>query len=330
MDDPRRALLALLADGGVHAGPALAAVLGCTRAAVWKRVAALRAMGLVVEARGRQGYCIPGGVELLDEGLLRAALGPEARQALVKLEVPFSIASTSGYLLGQAMPRPGEVTCCLAEYQDDGRGRRGRRWLSPLARGLCLSLGARLERGGHELPTLSLVAGVAVIRALQAVEAGSALLKWPNDIILGGGKLGGILVDVAGEPGGPLQVVIGIGINVHGAPAAADVATAAGLRPASLSAGPGELRPLRNTLAAALIESLVAAIAEFDAYGFPPFVDAWRQVDFLAGRAINLEVAGRHESGIARGIADDGTLLVECSGGQRRIVAGEVTLRPRS
>lgn len=328
MDDPRRALLALLADGGVHAGPALAAVLGCTRAAVWKRVATLRAMGLVVESRGRQGYCIPGGVELLDEGLLRAMLGPRARQALVKLEVPFSIASTSGHLLGQPMPRPGEVTCCLAEHQDDGRGRRGRRWLSPVARGLCLSLAARLERGGHELPTLSLVAGVAVVRALQAVEAGSALLKWPNDIILGGGKLGGILVDVAGEPGGPLQVVIGIGINVHGAPAAGDVAS--GLGPASLSAGPGKLRPLRNTLAAALIESVVASIAEFDAYGFPPFAEAWRQVDFLAGRAVDLEVAGRHESGIARGIADDGTLLVECGGVQRRIVAGEVTLRPRS
>ncbi len=330
MSDPRRALLSLLADGAVHAGPALGTALGCTRAAVWKQVEALRAMGLVVETRGRVGYCIPGGVELLDAGRIRTALGPATRQALVALEVAFSIDSTSGYLLGLPMPGPGEVTCCLAEYQDGGRGRRGRRWLSPVARGLCFSMGVRLERGGHELPTLSLVAGVAVVRALEAVGAGGALLKWPNDVILGGGKLGGILVDVAGEPGGPLHVVIGVGLNVHAAPAAGDVILAGGLRPASLGAGPGGQQPSRNALAAALIDSLVAAVAVFDAHGFPPFVDAWRQADFLAGRAIELEVAGRHEPGVARGIADDGTLLVDSAGGRRRVVAGEVTLRPRS
>jgi BirA family biotin operon repressor/biotin-[acetyl-CoA-carboxylase] ligase len=228
------------------------------------------------------------------------------------------------------MPGPGEVACCLAEYQDGGRGRRGRRWLSPVARGLCFSMGVRLERGGHELPTLSLAVGVAVVRALQAVGVGGALLKWPNDVILGGRKLGGILVDVSGEPGGPLHVVIGVGINVHGTPAAGDVTLAGGLQPASLSDGVGGQRPSRNALAAALIDCLVAAVAEFDAHGFPPFVDAWRRADFLAGRTIDVEVAGRHESGIARGIAEDGTLLIESGGGWRRVVAGEVTLRPRS
>jgi BirA family biotin operon repressor/biotin-[acetyl-CoA-carboxylase] ligase len=330
MTDPRRALLSLLADGAIHAGPELGAALGCTRAAVWKQVAALRAMGLPAESRGRQGYCIPGGVELLDAGRLRTALSPPARQALVGLEVAFSIDSTSAYLLGQAMPGPGEVTCCLAEYQAGGRGRRGRRWLSPVARGLCLSLGARLERGGHELPTLSLVAGVAVIRALEVVGARGAMLKWPNDVILGGGKLGGILVDVAGEPGGPLHVVVGVGINVHGAPVASDIALTGGLPPVSLSDAAGGLHPSRNALAAALIDSLAAAIAEFDAHGFAPFLDAWRRADFLAGRTIELEVAGRTGSGTARGIADDGTLLIESGGAVHRVVAGEVTLRPRS
>lgn len=330
MGDPRRALLSLLADGAVHAGPALGAALGCTRAAVWKQVAALRSMGLPVESRGRHGYCLPGGVELLDATLIRAALGPRAQRALAALKVAFSIDSTSGYLLGQPMPGPGEVACCLAEYQDGGRGRRGRRWLSPAARGLCLSLGVRLERGGHDLPTLSLVTGVAVVRALEVAGARGALLKWPNDVILGGGKLGGILVDVSGEPGGPLHVVIGVGLNVHGCPPAGDVTPGGGLPPASLSERPGAQNPSRNALAAALVDSLVAAVADFDSHGFSPFADAWRQVDFLAGRAIDLEVAGRRESGIARGIADDGTLLIESGGGRHRVVAGEVTLRPRT
>jgi BirA family biotin operon repressor/biotin-[acetyl-CoA-carboxylase] ligase len=125
-------------------------------------------------------------------------------------------------------------------------------------------------------------------------------------------------------------VVIGVGINVHGAPAAGDLTLAGGLPPASLAHEPGGRAPSRNVLAAALIDSLVAAVAEFDACGFAPFVDAWRHADFLAGRAIDLEASGRHESGVARGIADDGTLLIESGGGRRRVVAGEVTLRPRS
>jgi BirA family biotin operon repressor/biotin-[acetyl-CoA-carboxylase] ligase len=330
MSDPRLAMLSLLADGAVHAGPALGAALGCTRAAVGKQVAALRAMGLSVEVRGRQGYCIPGGVELLDAGCLRTALSPPARRALAGLEVAFSIDSTSGRLLGQAMPGPGEVTCCLAEYQAGGRGRRGRRWLSPVARGLCLSMGTCLERGGHELPTLSLVAGVAVVRALGVAGARGATLKWPNDVVLGSGKLGGILVDVAGNPGGPLHVVIGVGINVHGAPAASDIAQAGGLPPVSLGDPAAGLQPSRNVLAAAVIDSLAAAIAEFEAHGFAPFVDAWRRIDFLAGRTVDLQVAGRTWSGIARGIAEDGTLLVESGRALHRVVAGEVTLRPRT
>lgn len=329
MNDPRRALLGLLADGAVHTGPALGAALGCTRAAVWKQVAALRAMGLAVEARGRQGYCVPGGVELLDAGRLRDALGFPVRQALAGLYVAFSIDSTSAWLLAQPMPGPGELTCCLAEHQGGGRGRRGRRWLSPVARGLCLSLGARLERGGHGLPSLSLAAGVAVLRALRSAGAGDVLLKWPNDIIHRDGKLGGILVDVAGEPGGPLHVVIGVGINVHGAPPAGDVVIAGGLRPTSLADDPVSRRPSRNDLAAALIDSLFAAVAEFDSHGFAPFADEWRRADFLAGRNVAVEGEGQEQSGIACGIADDGTLLVESGGRRRRVTAGEVTLRPR-
>jgi BirA family biotin operon repressor/biotin-[acetyl-CoA-carboxylase] ligase len=284
-------------------------------------------MGLPVQAVAGRGYQVPGGVELLDVGRIRDALGEPARHALVGLVVEFAMESTSARLLGGPPPGPGEVNCCLAEYQSGGRGRRGRRWLSPVAQGLCLSLGGRLERGGRELPALSLAAGVAVLRALAAAGIVAARLKWPNDVLYDDGKLGGILVDVTGEPGGPLYVVIGVGINIHAPPPAEAVALAGGLRPAGGAAGPGGKRPSRNQLAAALIDNLNGALREFDERGFAPFAAAWRRADALAGREVAVEIGGRVAVGVARGIAEDGTLTVEVDGVRHQIVAGDVTLR---
>jgi BirA family biotin operon repressor/biotin-[acetyl-CoA-carboxylase] ligase len=330
MTDPRQALLALLGDGALHAGPELGKRLGCTRAAVWKQVAALRAMGLPVQTVGGRGYQVPGGIELLDPGRIRQALGDPARQALVGLAVEFTMESTSATLLAARPPGAGQVACCLAEYQSGGRGRRGRRWLSPVAQGLCLSLGARLERGGRELPALSLAAGVAVLRALAACGFDGARLKWPNDVVHGDGKLGGILVDVAGEPGGPLYVVVGVGLNVHAPPPADAIALAGGLCPAGLPAGPDGSRLSRNLLAAALVDALHEALCKFDELGFAPFADAWRLADALAGREVTVDIGGRVQRGIARGIATDGALLVEADGVRRQVLAGEVTLRTQS
>jgi BirA family biotin operon repressor/biotin-[acetyl-CoA-carboxylase] ligase len=323
----RAALLALLADGAVHAGDRLGAQLGCTRAAVWKQVAALRAMGLPVAAVRGVGYQLPGGAELLAAARIAALLPDRVRAALGLLRVDFAIESTSLALLAAPAPAPGEVSVCVAEYQHGGRGRRGRRWLSPATRGLCFSLGWRLERGGRDLPALSLVAGLAVLRALAATGAAGLGVKWPNDVLAAGGKLAGILVDVVGEAAGPLHVVIGVGINVQGLPEGAAVSSAGGLPPVSLAALLPAL-PSRNALAACLVTELHAALLVFEAEGFAPFRAAWQAADALASRPVVVSGAGPELRGIAQGIDADGALLVDVDGARRRLLAGDVSLRP--
>jgi BirA family biotin operon repressor/biotin-[acetyl-CoA-carboxylase] ligase len=330
MTDRRRALLAVLADGARHSGAELGAALGCTRAAVWKQIAALRSMGLGVTAERGLGYCLPGGADLLERGRLVALLPDATRAALARLEVSFQLESTSATLLATPPPAPGELVACLAEYQTGGRGRRGRQWLSPATRGLCLSVGWRLERGGRDLPALSLAAGVAVLGALRASGATGLRLKWPNDVMAGDGKLGGLLVDVIGEAGGSLYVVTGVGINVSAAPAAGSPALASGLPPATLATTlqPGQV-PDRNALAAAVIGALHAALVTFEAEGFAPFAATFRAADYLAGRDIVVGGAGPDLAATARGIQTDGSLLVDINGERRALVAGDISLRPR-
>lgn len=325
MTDRRADLLARLGDGAVHSGAGLGAALGCSRAAIWKQVAALRGMGLPVVAVRGLGYQLPGGVELLDRERILGSLPGDTRAALATLCIAFDLESTSLQLLASAPPPAGMFTACLAEYQRGGRGRRGRRWVSPAARGLCLSVGWRLERGGRDLPALSLATGVAVLEALAGAGAAELRLKWPNDIIAGDGKLGGILVDVVGEAGGPLYVVAGVGINVQAAPDPGDAALTGGLPPTALVASAPHAS--RNALAAALLVVLHRACMRFEAHGFAPFVDAWRSADYLAGREVIVTGAGPALAGVARGITGDGALLVDLPGERRTLVAGDVSLR---
>jgi len=154
-------------------------------------------------------------------------------------------------------------------------------------------------------------------------------LKWPNDIMGGGGKVGGILVEVAGESGGPLRTVIGIGINVRPVSGLAEaIRQEGGQAPA---VGLDELRSEggleRNLLAATLLNALHASLREFAHGRGERFLDAWRQFDYLAGRPVVVTSGENIFSGIAQGIADDGSLLVETGDRVVAVVAGDVTLR---
>lgn len=325
----REQLVALLADGAVHPGPQLAAALGCSRTAVWKQLHALEAFGLQVEALPGRGYRLRQAVELLDAAQIRAALPAGVRRQLHGLEVCFSTDSTSERLRSMPPPPSGQAQVLLAEYQSRGRGRRGRHWLAPLGDGLCLSVGWAFARPPPDLPALGLAAGVAVLEALRASGA-EVGLKWPNDVIAGDGKLAGLLVDVSGELAGPLYAVVGVGVNLRvsealrGALAGEDSLPPVGL--ASLLAAP----PGRNAVAAALIAGLVETLERFSRQGFAPFADAWRRADQLAGRPVTVVSGERRRQGIARGIAADGSLLLEVDGTLESVLSGDVSLRARS
>jgi BirA family biotin operon repressor/biotin-[acetyl-CoA-carboxylase] ligase len=319
-------LLAALARPGGVSGSELAARFGITRAAVWKRIESLREAGLPVEALAGRGYHLAQSPDLLDADAIRAALPPDASALLASLAVDAEIDSTSSALLRDAAAGAALGSVRLAERQTAGRGRRGRSWMSPVAANVYLSVLWRFGGGLSALAGLSVAAGVAAAQALQACGATGVRLKWPNDLVLDGCKLGGLLVDAAGEWQGPCHAVVGIGINVRMPPAIGagidqpwtDLAQA--LAPAA--------PPTRNALAAALLGTLLPALARFDAEGLAPFRAGFEALDALAGRAIDVHDGGAPWSARAAGLCDDGRLrVIDGEGREHRLAAAEVSVR---
>ena len=327
--DPRYELITLLADGAWHTGVRLGAALGLSRAAIWKQIGVLRSTGLEVVADRRRGYRLPAPLQLLDADAIRAILDPQVRTALTGLEVLLITGSTSERMASIPAPVPGTMLACIAEYQSGGRGRRGRRWFSPLGYGLCLSVSWCYEVAPRDLAALGLVIGVAVAEALSALVPGDAVrLKWPNDVIGDGGKLGGILVEVSGEAGGPLRIVIGIGVNVLASPhLAPEVGADGGMRPATLDALVPGRQISRNQLAGGLLNALYRNLSAFADSGFAAFAPHWRGRDYLFGQPVAVSSGSQTISGIARGIADDGALLIDVGDRLMPVFSGDVTLR---
>ena len=322
-------LLVALADGHAHSGEDLARAFGVTRAAVWKQIAKLEHWGLAVDAVPGVGYQLRRGIDLLDADALRSALAPEVAARLAMLDVFTELESTNRHLLAVPPPSPGLLRACIAEYQTAGRGRRGRRWSTPLGAGLCLSFAWQFAAAPAELSALTLAVGVVVRRVVARVAGVEIALKWPNDLVWDDRKLGGILLELTAEGQGGCHVVAGIGINVA-LPAellpslsdwprgAVDLATACAMR------GP----PPRAALAIGLIEELTELFASYAETGFHAYRDEWRAADYLRGRAVTLDEAAGHVTGTALGIEADGSLLIETAlGSRRRVVAGDVSVR---
>lgn len=322
-----RALLLRLHDGPAS-GDALARASGQTRAAVWKRIEALRAAGVEIVARPGQGYALARPLDLLDAHRIEALLARDVSAHLHALDIAWSIDSTNAESLRRRAPDSG-VDVLFAERQTGGRGRRGRAWTSPLAANLYLSL-TRVYAGGLvRLAGLSLVAGVAAVEALHAAGFGGVRLKWPNDLVAvdaGGGlrKLGGVLVEGGGEHAGPVRAVVGLGLNVRMPEAAAAAIDQPWIDLAALADG---TPPSRNVLAATVLTHLLPALAAFDADGLAPFRDRYAACDALRGREVVVALADRIHAGEVLGLGDDGALRVRAVDGERRFHAGEVSVR---
>jgi BirA family transcriptional regulator, biotin operon repressor / biotin---[acetyl-CoA-carboxylase] ligase len=319
-------LLVLLADGEVRSGEWLAAELRQTRAAVWKGVERLRAMGIEVQAQARRGYRLAKPVELLVPDRIRAELSPENAAHLRDLAVLFEVDSTNTRLLANAQPPPGMADVCIAELQHAGRGRLGRRWIAPFGGGLAMSLGWTCSDVVRTLPALSLGVGVAVSRALARAGAEGLSLKWPNDIWFNERKVGGVLIELRGEAGGPAHVVIGVGVNVSMREETRREVEASGVAVAAV-ADACRQPPSRNLAAGAILDELLSMLLQYERFGFAAFRDAWTALDGLNGRAAQVIVGQKSIFGIARGVDAEGALLLETSERVQRFVSGEASLR---
>ncbi|TWI14339.1 biotin--[acetyl-CoA-carboxylase] ligase [Aerolutibacter ruishenii] len=325
MDD--RLLLATLIAGPAT-GDALARHAGLTRAAVWKRIQWLREAGVPIEASPGRGYRLAVPMQLLATDAIEERLAPATRARLVALDVAWSVDSTNTRLLARGVPGDGLALALLAECQAAGRGRRGRRWTSPLGANVYLSVARGFTGGLGRLGGLSLVAGIAAAEALHALGATAVRLKWPNDLVVvsDGGlrKLGGLLVEGGGEHAGPAHAVVGLGINVRMPAAHAAMIDQPWCDLAELS---GTVD--RNVVAAAVLDRLVPALDQFDAAGLAPFLPRYAALDALVGQHVTLVAAdGGTREAIAEGLADDGALRVRLpDGAQACVHSGEVSVR---
>lgn len=320
--------LLLQLSAGPQSGDTLARASGHSRAAVWKRIDALRAAGVAIDARPGRGYALAQPLELLDRATILAQLPPAIRAWIAALDIAWSLDSTNSELLRRPTPVQG-ANVLLAERQSAGRGRRSRDWASPLAANLYLSVARVFSGGLARLPGLSVVAGIAVAEALHALGCSGVRLKWPNDLVVDahdGGlrKLGGLLIEGGGEHAGPVHAVLGLGLNVR-MPAA--FGAGIGQPWTDLARVMGDGLPSRNRLASTVLAQLLAALDAFDAAGLPAFLPRYRRLDALTGRAVTIRTGDDVQDGHALGIADDGALRVRIGARERRIHAGEVSVR---
>jgi len=250
-------------------------------------------------------------MDRLDAGAIRVH-GAEVR-------VAGRCTSTNTILLAGDIARP---VLLAADEQTAGRGRRGRRWHSPASSGILFSLALPMRRPVRELGGLSIVAGLAAVRALRALGATEVALRWPNDLLVRGAKLGGILVETRAQGAGSAAVV-GIGINhlsVDG--------LASRLR-RGVAALDQLLRPLpaRNAVISAVGCELIGALRAFDAEGFAQFRGDWEELHAFAGKPLRVRLAdGRVVAGVAAGLDADGALQVRTRTGLRTVRNGRVLL----
>lgn len=314
-----KALITLLSDGRVHSGESLAAHMGVSRTAIWKQIRRAMEEGFVIETIRGRGYQLVSDVDLLDfDGILSSV--PLDYRAGLSLKVLDEVDSTNAEVLRGAFGSNG-IPVVIADCQTAGRGRRGRNWSSPRGENLYLSMGLTFHGGFSVLDGLSLVLGVAVANALEGLGAREMGLKWPNDIFIERAKLGGILVELQGElQEGVVQVICGIGINVH-------MKNAEGVDQAWSSldrAVPGK-RWHRNEIAGALIGAVLDAANVFSKSGFGDFRDTWQKRDVFYGKPI--AARGGEVSGIGAGIDEAGNYLLDTGDELIPVRAGEISLR---
>ncbi|QXL85720.1 biotin--[acetyl-CoA-carboxylase] ligase [Comamonas sp. NLF-1-9] len=321
---PAQDMLQQLAHGEAVSGELLAERLGVTRAAIWKQVAALRALGLPVAARTGAGYRLPWPLELLDAARITEALDDPAG---APVQVHWQLDSTQDALarLGEDTP---DLTVVLAESQSAGRGRRGRDWQCPPGMGITLSCLKRFASGPAALSGLSIAMGVCAVQAIESLVSVPGLqLKWPNDLVVGERKLAGILIEVDGEYDGPCVARIGLGLNLRLAPEAPERPEAMALPATDLASCGSAPLPGRNLLAARLIAHLRAGLLRFEREGLAAFADAFARMDSLAGQPLVIHGAQGQQQGKGCGIDARGALRVDLGGRTTTVFADKVSVR---
>lgn len=308
-------LISILSDGEFYSGEYLGELMGMSRAAINKHIQTIREWGLDVYTVTGKGYSFSSAIQLLDADEICSKI-PDGNIAVLPV-----IDSTNQYLLDR-LDSISSGDACIAEYQQAGRGRRGRQWFSPFGSNLYLSLYWRLEQGPAAAVGVSLVIGIVMAEVLHQLGAEGVRVKWPNDLYLNDRKLAGILVELNGRTGDAAHLVIGAGINLRMNSSGSNVINQEwiNLQEAGIDID-------RNSLAVKLITELRTALAVYEQQGLAPFISRWSSLDNFYNRTVKLIVGNREIVGVDKGIDNQGALLLEQDGEIRSYIGGEISLR---
>lgn len=309
-------LLRILADGRFHSGEQLGAQLGISRSAIGKRLQQLeQTLGLELHAVRGKGYRLREPLSLLDSGLIAAEF-PH-----LHLHLEDAVDSTNSLAMRLCREHPQQSQLVLAEMQTAGRGRRGRAWASPYGLNLYLSRTLPINAPLQQLQAPSLVVGLAVVRTLRSLGITDCGLKWPNDILVNGHKVAGILLELTGDPADSCHVIIGVGLNVN-------MQQHDGIDQAWTSLRQQLGRRLeRNELLVALLRHLEDMLQLHRLQGFPAFHAEWEASHLWQGRLVTLSGVGTSVHGRVMGVTTDGSLRLDVNGQEQIFSGGELSLR---
>lgn len=315
--------LRLLSDGNFHSGEELATQLGVSRASIWNALQGVDSLGVrLFKVRGR-GYQLANYIDWLDAAQVALHLGAHANRLQVR--VSDVVGSTNALMMQSATQETAHANCLAAEFQTHGRGRRGRVWHAGLGGALTFSLLWRFDLGAAQLSGLSLAIGVALARAMRELGAPNVQLKWPNDLLHGYQKLGGVLIELQGDALGPSATVIGVGINLRLDDNIRNQIDQAVVDLTSLCPDLAS----RNQVLAVTLRHMVDVLDVFETQGFGVLREEWEVLHAYQGKSVSLRMPdGSQFSGKVTGVTGDGVLILETSSGERRFGSGEISLRP--
>lgn len=324
-DSTQKKILCHLSDKEPQTSGNLSYKLNLGEATIMESLAALQTMGIAITEIPGKGFTLPYSFEFLDELEIRSNCAPATLELVESIEILDEIDSTNSYLIRKSEKAASRGAVCLAESQSSGRGRVGRNWISPYGSNIYLSL-AWIYDDQRQINGLSLAAGVSVVRVLHNLGFKDAGLKWPNDILYGDCKLGGILLEIVSNGNGLYRIVLGLGLNVF---MSENSASQIDQRWIDLhKAGQGRNLPSRNSLVSALINELMPLLESYPRQGLASYIDEWRSYHSLEGRRVQIQQGANILEGYISGISNQGLLKLVClEGNNHEVASGDVRLR---
>ena len=317
-------LLPLLDHSEHRSGQELAAHFNVTRATIHNCIARIETLGIQVDSVPGRGYRLHARLDLLDQARIVNNLAPEVASSLHNIHCMQQVDSTNTQAANLPLPSINKFSVILAEMQSAGKGRRGRTWVSPYAANIYLSIVWPLQRSLHEASCLSPYLAICVADVLSSLGLPEVGLKWPNDIYCNNKKLAGLLIECSGELGGQCKMVVGLGVNV----AMKNYNyIQIDQQWTDICSNAPNWHLSRNELASNIINTLVEGLHSFENRSLPNLVQRWVHRDIMESTHVDVYTGNKTQSGIARGIDNDGCLLLETEHGVERISVGDVTLR---